>query len=75
MWRPMSGFAFEKSTDYCLLRFTPDVSGMSWTDLDAATKRVGKLIQEATSDAVLVDLSTLERLPTGLLATIVQAWK
>ncbi len=75
MWRPMSGFAFEKYTDYCLIRFTPDVSGMSWTDLDAATKRVGKLIQEATSDAVLVDLSTLERLQTGLLATIVQAWK
>ncbi|MEQ9409743.1 MAG: STAS domain-containing protein [Fuerstiella sp.] len=71
----MSGFAFEKHSEYCTLRFTPDILEMTWTDLESATERVARLVRDAEADCVLVDLSRIDRLPSGLVASLVRLWK
>ncbi len=71
----MSGFVFEKHSNYCALRFTPEMENMAWHDVESATKLIADRIHDANMHAVLIDLSQLEKVPTGLLPSIVRIWK
>jgi len=71
----MSGFVFEKHSNYCALRFTPEMENMAWHDVESATKLIADRVHDAKMHAVLIDLSQLEKVPTGLLPSIVRIWK
>ena len=71
----MSGFTFEKHSKHCTLRFTPAIAQMPWAEVEAVTGQVKKSIHEASTEFVLVDLSQLQKLPTGLVASLVRTWK
>jgi anti-anti-sigma factor len=71
----MNGVTFEKHSGYCTLRFTPELSEMPWKDVEQATKRVTQLVHDAPANSVLVDLSTLQTMPSGVVASLVQTWK
>lgn len=71
----MSGYIFEKHSGYCTLRFTPDLAKMEWNDIQAATGRVTELVAEAKTSSILVDLTQLETMPSGVVASLVQTWQ
>ena len=71
----MSGFVFEKHPKYCAVHFTPDLEEMPWHDVENATALVSDLVHEAGTHAVLIDLSQLQKVPTGLLPSMVRVWK
>ncbi len=71
----MNSVTFKKHSGYCTLRFTADLSEMPWKDVEEATRRVAQLVHDAPVDSVLVDLSSLQTMPSGVLASLVQTWK
>jgi len=71
----MSGFIFEKHSNYCALRFTPEMESMAWHDVENATKLISDRVHSANVNAVLIDLSQLQKVPSGLLPSIVRIWK
>ena len=71
----MSGFVFEKHSQYCVLCFTPQLEAMTQQDVENATAVVPELVRDALTQAVLVDLSRLQKIPVGLLPSLVLAWK
>jgi len=71
----MSGYSFEKHERYCTVQFTPELLDLEWNDLQQATERVTKLVHDAESQSVLVDLTQLKTMPSGVVASLVQTWK
>lgn len=71
----MSGFVFEKHSQYCVLCFTHQLEAMTQQDVENSTAVVPELIRDALTHAVLVDLSRLQKIPAGLLPSLVHAWK
>ncbi len=71
----MNGVTFEKHSGYCTLRFTPELSEVAWKDVEEATKRVTQQVHDAPANSVLVDLSPLQTMPSGVVASLVQTWK
>ncbi len=71
----MSGFVFEKHLQYCVLCFTPQLEAMTQHEVENAIAVVPGLVRGALTQAVLVDLSRLQRIPAGLLPSLVLAWK
>ncbi len=71
----MSGFVFEKHSNYCAVRLTAEMESMAWHDVENATKLISERVHEAKMHAVLIDLSQLQKIPTGLLPSIVRIWK
>ena len=71
----MSGYTFEKHSHYCVLQFTPELLDMAWSDVEESTKRVTELVHDSGTKSVLVDLSTLENMPSGVVASLVRTWK
>lgn len=71
----MSGYTFEKHTHYTTIRFTSELSEMKWEDVDKSTSKVTELVMESGMHSVLVDLSDLQTLPSGVVASLVKTWK
>ena len=71
----MSGFVFEKHSQYCVLCFTPQLEAMTQHEVESATAVMPELVRDAQTQAVLVDLSRLQKIPVGLLPSLVLAWK
>lgn len=71
----MNGVTFEKHSGYCTLRFTSELSEMPWKDVEEATKRIAQLVHDAPANSVLVDLSPLQTMPSGVVASLVRTWK
>lgn len=71
----MSGFNFERRSDHCLLKFTPQLAEMTWADVESATEKVTQLVHDDPSHTVLVDLSALQSMPAGLVTSLVRTWK
>ena len=71
----MSGYTFEKHTHYTTIRFTSELAEMPWDDVDESTRKVTDLVLDSGMHSVLVDLSELETLPSGVVASLVKTWK
>ena len=71
----MSGFVFEKHLQYCVLCFTPQLEAMTLPEVEDAIAVVPELVRGALTHTVLVDLSRLQKIPGGLLPSLVLAWK
>lgn len=73
--RSMSGFVFEKHASYCVLGFTTALEAMSSNDVESATAVLSDLVRDAGTSAVQIDMSRLQRIPAGLLPSLVRVWK
>ena len=71
----MSGFAFEKHKGYCVVQFESGLPDMSWTDVEKQTTEVVNSLKEARANRVLIDLSPMEMIQSGLVAALVRIWK
>lgn len=71
----MSGFIFENHSNYCTLRYTAKLAEMDLAALEEATRRIADQVREASTDLVLIDLSLLQELPTGLVVSLARTWK
>ena len=52
-----------------------EMESMAWHDVENATKLISDRVHDANMHAVLIDLSQLQKVPTGLLPSIVRIWK
>ena len=73
--RNMSGFVFEKHSKYCVLGFTAALEAMSSSDVEKATAVISDLVRDARTSAVQIDMSQLQKIPAGLLPSLVRVWK
>lgn len=71
----MSGFVFEKHSGHCVLGFTPALEAMSSNEVENATAVVSDLVRNAGTPVVQVDMSRLQKIPGGLLPSLVRAWQ
>ncbi len=71
----MSGFVFEKHSQHCVLCFTPALEAMSSSEVENATAVISALVRNAATSVVQVDLSRLQKIPAGLLPSLVRAWQ
>lgn len=71
----MSGFVFEKHSRYCVLGFTAALEAMSSNEVEDATAVLSDLVRDAGSSAVQIDMSRLQKIPGGLLPSLVRVWK
>ena len=71
----MSGFAFEENKGYCVVRFENDLSDMSWGDVETQTTEVVNSLKQANAGRLIIDLSRMEMIQSGLVAALVRMWK
>lgn len=68
----MTGYAFEKQTEFSVVRFSADLLEMERAEIEGKTAGITQLAKDAALPAVLVDLTELQRPPQGLVALLVQ---
>jgi len=71
----MSGFAFEENRGYSVVRFETDLNEMSWGDVENEAAEVVKKIKAANTSRLIVDLSPMNLIQSGLVASLVRMWK
>jgi len=71
----MSGFAFEDHLSYSVVRFEPTLHDMSWGDVESEAASVSEKLRDATTGNLLIDLSPMELIQSGLVASMVRMWK
>lgn len=71
----MSGFVFEKHSKHCVLGFTPALEAMPSNDVESATAVIADLVRNAGTPVVQVDMSRLQKIPAGLLPSLVRVWQ
>ncbi len=71
----MSGFAFEDHLSYSVVRFEPTLHEMSWGDVESEAAGVSEKLRDATTGNLLIDLSPMELIQSGLVASMVRMWK
>lgn len=71
----MSGFAFEEHKGYCVVRFETELHEMSWGDVEKEAAEVVQKLQAANAARMIVDLSPMELIQSGLVASLVRMWK
>lgn len=71
----MSGFSFEDHTNYSVVRFESELHDMSWGDVEAEAAAVAQKLRDASTGNLLVDLSPMDLIQSGLVASMVRMWK
>lgn len=71
----MSGFAFEDHLSYSVVRFESTLHEMSWGDVESEAAGVSEKLRDATTGNLLIDLSPMELIQSGLVASMVRMWK
>lgn len=71
----MSGFAFEQNKGYCVVRFETDLHEMSWGDVENEAAEIVQKIKAANMSRMIVDLSPMDLIQSGLVASLVRMWK
>lgn len=66
---------FKEFRDYCLITFQPHLMEMDWTGVDAGTCEVIEKLQAAKHNRVVIDLSKMPMINSGLIAALVRIWK
>ncbi len=71
----MSGFAFEEHKGYCVVRFETQLHEMSWGDVEKEAADVVQKLKAANTARMIVDLSPMDLIQSGLVASLVRMWK
>lgn len=71
----MSGFQFESLKGYCVVGFDTDLREMPWGDVETKTTEVLEELKKAKASHVMIDLTSMEMIHSGLVAALVRMWK
>ncbi len=71
----MSGFTFEEHKGYAVVRFESVLYEMSWGDVEKEASEVVGKIKDGNTSRMLVDLSPIDMIQSGLVASLVRMWK
>jgi anti-anti-sigma regulatory factor len=71
----MSGFVFEENRGYTVVRFETDLHEMSWGDVENEASEIVTKIKAANTSRLIVDLSPMDLIQSGLVASLVRMWK
>lgn len=71
----MTGFDFEENLGYSVVRFKTDLHEMSWGDVENETSEILGKLKAANTSRILVDLTSMDLIQSGLVAALVRMWK
>ena len=71
----MSGFVVECHKIYSSVRFNSDLREMEWSSVESSTAAAIQELQAAHTTKLLIDLSQMEMIHSGLVAALVRIWK
>jgi anti-anti-sigma factor len=71
----MSGFAVECNKNYSAVRFDAELRDMEWGDVEKNTAEVINSLEASHTTKLLIDLSPMEMIHSGLVAALVRIWK
>ncbi|MEZ6058919.1 MAG: STAS domain-containing protein [Planctomycetaceae bacterium] len=71
----MNGLELEQNRGYCAVRFEPNLRDMSWGEVEKTTGDVVNRLKEIKASRLLIDLSRMEMIHSGLVAALVRIWK
>ena len=71
----MNGFTHEELPGYSVVRFESHLPEMSWSEVEKEAGTIVKRLQDAGISRLLIDLSPMEMIQSGLIASIVRMWK
>ena len=71
----MSGFTFEEYKGHAVVRFESVLHEMSWGDVEKEASDVVEQIKGGNTSRILVDLSSMDLIQSGLVASLVRMWK
>ena len=68
-------FKVEKLRGYCLIGLESELPNLHWDDLQAATNKAIDSIKLTKQTKLLVDLSPLKTINSGMIAALLRIWK
>ena len=68
-------FVFEEQRGFCSVQFNPILMTLSWAEVEAGTSQVIRQLEESRRKSLLVDLSAMDMINSGLIAALVRMWK
>ena len=68
-------YNFEQIRTYCRVEVKPELADMPWDQLEEATRSTVEAIKSTRRSQLLVDLSHLETIRSGAVASLVRIWK
>ena len=71
----MNGFTFEEYKGYSVVRFESVLHEMSWGDVEKEASEIVRKIRDGNTSRMIVDLSPMDLIQSGLVASLVRMWK
>jgi len=71
----MSGFVLEKNKGYSVVRFETVLHEMSWGDVENEAAQIVEKLKLTDTSRLIVDLSPMNLIQSGLVASLVRMWK
>lgn len=71
----MTGFEFEQNPGYAVVRFKTELHAMSWGDVENESSEIVEKLKAANTSRILVDLTAMDLIQSGLVAALVRMWK
>ncbi|MCA9213446.1 MAG: STAS domain-containing protein [Planctomycetales bacterium] len=68
-------YSLEKIRGYCVIELDRQYSDINWGELQESTSEIIAKVAELSVARVMVDLTRLERINSGLIAVLVRLWK
>ncbi len=72
---PQSPYSLEKVRGYCVIEFGSEFSNINWGELQESTGTLIREVAELGVSRVMIDLTKVERVNSGLIAILVRVWK
>ena len=71
----MTGFELEQNPAYAVVRFKTELHAMSWGEVENEASEIVEKLKAANTSRVLVDLTAMDLIQSGLVAALVRMWK
>jgi anti-anti-sigma factor len=71
----MTGFEFEQNPGYAVVRFKTELHEMSWGDVENEASEIIEKMKAVNTSRILVDLTAMDLIQSGLVAALVRMWK
>ena len=71
----MNGFSLEDHTGYTVVRFESILPEMSWDEVEHEAADIAQKIADAKTGNLIIDLSPMDLIQSGLVASMVRMWK
>ena len=71
----MTGFSFSENRGHSVVRFQAELLDMSWGDVETEAAEIVKQIKSTESSRLIIDLTPMHLIQSGLVASLVRMWK